>query len=59
MWIKIKTTVRFEVPNEYKAMCEFEAEHPDFRKELTTNAILFTKDYSGYIEVEDERTEEK
>ena len=54
MWISTKTTVGFEVPNEYEKMYKFELDHPDWKKEPTTTMIFFTKELSMHSGMKEE-----
>lgn len=46
--------VIFDPTKEYRKACEFEKEHPDWiKKELGTQATMFTKQTDYYLEEEE------
>ena len=47
MIVTTKTTVTFLIPEEKDKAAWFEAEHPDWNKEISTSFITFTRTHTS------------
>lgn len=58
MIVKTKTIITFEMPAEYNDAVTFEAQHANWRKEISTRAIGFSKESLFSVNVKEGGDEE-